>query len=88
MLAIAIATWLSVMSQRLTDEMRRDLSRDATASAFSLLLLIGGGWAMLAHTGLVTGPAPLDWLTMFSVVLLLATFWQAGRRGLMTRGPN
>lgn len=87
-LMLAIATWLGTIAQRLTDEMQRDLNRDATASAFSLLLLIGGGWAMLAHTGFVTGPAPLDWLTMFSVVLLLATFWQAGRRGLMTRGPN
>lgn len=87
-LMLAIATWLGTLAQRLTDEMQRDLNRDATASAFSLLLLIGGAWAMLAHTGFVTGPAPLDWLTMFSVVLLLATFWQAGRRGLMTRGPN
>jgi hypothetical protein len=87
-LMLAIASWLGTIAQRLTDEMQRDLNRDATASAFSLLLLIGGGWAMLAHTDFVTGPAPFDWLTMFSVVLLLATFWQAGRRGLMTRGPN
>lgn len=87
-LAIAIATWLSVISQRLTDEMQRDLTRDATASAFSLLLVIGGGWTMLTHTGFVAGPAPLDWLTMSAVFLLCATFWQAWRRGLMLRGPN
>lgn len=87
-LLLALATWVSVISQRLTDEMQRDLSRDAIAAAFNLMLLIGGGWALLAHTGYMAAPAPLDWLTMFAVSVLLGTFWQAGRRGLMTRGPN
>lgn len=87
-LAIAVATWLSVVAQRLIDEMQRDLTRDATATAFYLLLAVGGGWAMLAHTGYVAGPVPLDWLTMAAVFVLCATFWQAGRRGLMNRGPN
>lgn len=87
-LLLVIATWLSVVSQRLTDEMQRDLSRDATATAFNLLLLVGGGWALLAHTGYLAAPAPLDWLTMFAVSVLVATFWQGWRRGLMTRGPN
>jgi len=85
---IACASALSVVSQRLTDEMQRALSRDATGSAFALLLVIGGGWALLAHTGFVAAPAPLDWLTMFAVFLLIGCFWQGARRGLMMRGPN
>lgn len=87
-LLFGIVTWLSVVARRLTDEMQRDLSRDATATAFNLLVLVGGGWALLAHTGFAAAPAPLDWLTMFAVFMLCATFWQAGRRGLMNRGPN
>lgn len=56
--------------------------------SFYLLFVVGGGWALLAHCGLVDAPAPLDWLTMFAVFLLVGCFWQVGRRGLLVRGPR
>ncbi len=53
-----------------------------------MFLVVCGGWALLAHTGFVATPAPLDWLTMFAVFLLTGCFWQGARRALMLRGPN
>ncbi|NCP18523.1 MAG: hypothetical protein GW855_05105 [Erythrobacter sp.] len=85
---VAIAVVLSVAMRRHTDELQRALSGDATASAFYLMALFGGGWAVLAHLGFTAGPAPLDWLTMFAASLLIGAFYQTARRGLMLRGPN
>ena len=85
---IAVSIILSVIMRRYTDELQRALSNDAVATAFYILLLIGGGWSIFAHLDYVAGPAPLDWLTMFAVSLLVGAFWQTARRGLMLRGPN
>jgi hypothetical protein len=49
-----------------------------------LVLALGGGWAMLAHLGFVAAPAPLDWLTMFTILMFVAAFIAAGRRKLLT----
>lgn len=85
---IAIATLLSIRSHRYSDELQRALSADATTRAFYLLFLVAGGWSVAAHLNYVAGPAPLDWLTMFSLSILVATFWATGRRGMLMRGPN
>lgn len=85
---LLLAGVLGQLQSRYVDELQRALSRDSVATAFYLLFVVGGGWALLAHCGLTAAPAPLDWLTMFAVFLLLGCFWQAGRRGLLTRGPN
>lgn len=85
---ILVACILSVAMQRLTDELQRALSVDATTTAFYLLFVFGGGWSILAHVGQLAPPAPLDWLTMFAVTMLAGTFWQTGKRGLLNRGPN
>jgi len=39
---------------------------------------------MLAHLGFVAAPAPLDWLTLFIVLLFVASVVAAGRRKLLT----
>lgn len=85
---LLLANVLGLIQARHTDELQRAMSRDSVASAFYLLFVVGGGWALLAHCGLVGTPAPLDWLTMFAVFLLLGCFWQVARRGLLVRGPN
>lgn len=87
-LLIVCAIVIGLRSLRLNDEMQRALSRDASATAFNLLFLIGGCWSILAHTGFADAPEPLDWLTMFAVFMLAGAFWQGARRGLMLRGPN
>lgn len=79
---------LSLYQAREIDELQQAMSRDASATALLLLFVVGGGWALLAHCGLAAGPVPLDWLTMLAVAFLLGCFWQAGRRGLLLRGPN
>lgn len=76
---LGIAVW------RLSDELARTLSTEAGSIAFYLVLLSGGGWAMLAHLGFVPGPAPLDWLTLTTVMMFAASFVAAGRRNLLTR---
>lgn len=65
------------------DELIKSVSRESTSTAFYTLFVVGGGWAMLAHLGYVAGPAALDWVTMFAVVMLFGAFWACGRRGLL-----
>lgn len=81
---LAVAVVLSLRQMRYVDELLRAVSREAGANAFYLTVLVGGGWAMLAHLGYTIAPRPLDWLTLFAVVMLLGAFWACGRRGLLT----
>ncbi len=50
-----------------------------------MILVLGGSWAMLAHLGFVAAPAPLDWLTLFAVLLFAASFIAVGRRRMLGR---
>lgn len=81
---IAILTLLTIAAWRLSDELGRTLSHETGNMAFYLILVLGGGWAMLAHLGFVAAPAPLDWLTIFTVLLFAASFIVLGRRKLLT----
>ena len=76
---------LGVAVRRLSDELARTLSNEAGNIACYLILALGGGWAILAHLGFVAAPAPLDWLTLFILLLFVASFIAAGRRKLLTR---
>ena len=61
------------------------MSRETGNAAFYLIVVIGGGWAILAHLGFVPAPAPLDWLTMITLTMFAASFIVVGRRGLLKR---
>lgn len=80
-----IATVLTVAIWPLLDELSHAMSRDTGNLAFYLILVIGGGWAMLAHLGFARAPAPLDWVSMFTVLMFAASFVVVGRRGLFNR---
>jgi hypothetical protein len=82
---IALLAVLGIAAWRLCDELARTLSYETGNMAFYLTLVLGGCWAMLAHLGFVAGPAPIDLLTMFIVLLFAAGFIAAGRRRLLTR---
>lgn len=82
---IAVLTVLGIATWRLSDELDRTVSYEAGNIAFYLIWAVGGGWAMLAHLGFVAGPAPIDWLTLFSVLMFAASFIAAARRKLLTR---
>jgi hypothetical protein len=81
LLGIEIA--LTRMIWPLIDELSQTLSREAGNAAYYLIVLLGGGWAILAHLGFAPAPASLDWLTMFTVIVLAASMIAAGRRGLL-----
>ena len=75
------ATVLVAIRLRRMDELNRGVARDAGHLAFTWFYLVGGTWAILAHLGFVSAPAPLDWLTMFhgfSFVAGLAAFARKG----------
>ena len=80
----ALAVILALRQARHLDELMHAVGREAGANAFYLAVLVGGGWAMLAHLGYAVAPRALDWLTLFAVVMLLGAFWACGRRGLLT----
>lgn len=83
MLLMAVGTALSRRSLRHSDELTRAVILEATQLSYYLMLFIIGGWAALAHFGFVAGPSMLDLLTAFWAFMLVATFWVAGRRGML-----
>jgi len=83
-LALFAATGLlSIILWRHMDELLRTASNEAGNLTFHLLLLVGGGWAMLARLDYARAPAPLDWLTMFFGLLLVASVVATARRGML-----
>ena len=77
------AVLLGRRQQRYIDEFIRELGRLSAAVTFYLLVIFGGGWAILAHVGYLPAPSPLDWLSMFAGLLLIATFATCGHKGLL-----
>ena len=61
----------------------RAVGRETGALSFYLTVAIGGTWALLAHLGFAPAPQPLDWLTMFWSLMLVACFIIIGKRGMM-----
>jgi hypothetical protein len=80
---LGIATGLTVAMWPLLDELPRTMSRETGNTAFYLIVVIGGSWAILAHLGFAPAPTPLDWLTMFTLIMFTASFIVVGRRGLL-----
>ncbi|MCK0129050.1 hypothetical protein [Erythrobacter sp. F6033] len=80
---MAIGAWLGWKSHKASDELYSRVNIEATAVAYFATIVIGGGWMMLAHLELADAMAPLDWLTMFYVTGLAATFIVTGRRGML-----
>lgn len=74
---------LSVMLWRRMDELMRNVSNEASSMMVYLTLLVGGGWAVLARLDYARAPAPLDWLTMFFGLLLVASVVATARRGML-----
>ncbi|MES2442477.1 MAG: hypothetical protein V4574_06570 [Pseudomonadota bacterium] len=85
MVLIAILVGLWIVTWRMSDELGRTLSHETGNMAFYLILAVGGGWAMLAHLGFAAAPPALGWLTLFIVLLFVASFVALGRRKLLTR---
>ena len=80
---LLFGTALSYVTYRFCDELMMAVNLEAGAISYSLVLLVVGMWAMLAHLGYVASPAPLDLLTLFYVLVLAASFIAVGRRGML-----
>lgn len=88
-LAATAAGWLlltgaSLHLLRNMDELMRALTRETGEVAYYLVLLVCGGWALLAWLGYVPAMGMLDFLTINHVLLLVASFIASGRRGMLT----
>ena len=79
-----IAVFVSLKSRKYSDELMQAVGTETSSLSFYLVVLFGGTWALLAHLGYLTAPQPLEWLTMFWAVMLLATFIVVGKRGMLT----
>lgn len=80
---LAIGSWLSLPAYRASHELMRAISLEAGALGYGLVLMVVGIWAMLAHLGYTAAPAPLDLLSLFYVLVLVASFIVVGRRGML-----
>jgi hypothetical protein len=81
---LVIGTVLSVLVYRASDELMLAVNLEAGALSYGLTFLTIGGWAMAAHLGYCPAPQPLDLLTLFYVLVLVASFIAVGRRGMLT----
>ncbi len=72
-------------SHRASDELMQEVGRETGNVSYYLSLLAIGGWAALAHLGIVPQPAMLDVLSLFYSIVLIAAFWVCGRRGMLNR---
>lgn len=76
-------TWFAWKTYRAADELMSAMNLEAGALTYGLVLVVLGGWGMLAHLRFVGGPQPLDLLTTCYVLVVLATFIVVGRRGML-----
>ena len=83
---LLIGTWFAIKAYRGSDELMLAMNLEAGAITYGLVLVVLGGWAMVAHVGYVAGPQPLDILTACYALVLVASFIAVGRRGLLIRG--
>lgn len=80
---LLIGTIFSVLVYRYCDELMLAINLEAGSFSYGLVFAVVGMWAMLAHLGFVAGPQPLDLLTLFYVLVLVASFIAVGRRGML-----
>ncbi|MBI1403445.1 MAG: hypothetical protein GC147_09540 [Porphyrobacter sp.] len=81
---LVLGTLISIRVYRASDELMLAVNLEAGALSYGLVLLVVGLWAMLAHLGYAAGPRPLDLLTAFYVLVLVASFIAVGRRGMLS----
>ena len=64
------------------DELWHDLNQAMCTWAFYGALVIGGGWSALAHLSLVPALAPLDWVSLLTLLSLTGSIIANGQRGI------
>lgn len=79
-----VSVIISLKSRKYSDELMRAVGTETASLSFYFVVLVGGTWALLAHLQFLVGPTPLDWLTMFWSLMMLAVFIVLGKRGMLT----
>lgn len=82
-LSLVLAFWTGVKSNAGSDELMRQVGREASALALHVSVLLFGGWAALAHFGFAPLIAPLVLISGFFLIELVAIFWISGRKGML-----
>ena len=80
---LVIGSAMSVLIYRECDELMLAVNLEGGALSSGLVFLVVGSWAVCAHLGYTAAPTPLDLLTLFYVLLLVASFIAVGRRGML-----
>lgn len=79
----ALGVYFVVRSYGASDELMMAVNREAGNWSYGLVFVFLGGWSAIAHAGYISAPAPLDVLSAFYAMVLIATFIAAGRRGML-----
>lgn len=79
-LVLVLASWRAMAEY---DELWREVINEAGTWGFYGVFAIGGGWSMVAQLGFAPPLAPLDWITLMTVVSLVASIVATGRRGMI-----
>lgn len=82
-LLYAFGLYFAVRSYAFSDELMVAVNREAAVWSYGLIFVFLGGWSALAHAGYLESPQPLDVLSSFYGMVLIATFIAAGRRGML-----
>jgi hypothetical protein len=80
---LVIGSVISLKVYRQMDELMLAVNLEGGAISYALVFMVVGMWAMFAHLGYITGPQPLDLLTLFYVLVLVGSFVAVGRRGML-----
>ena len=65
------------------DEMMKSVSMEAGYIAFIMILAFGGIWVAVAQLGYAIAPQTLDWLSMTTGFLWVASFISVAKRGML-----
>lgn len=76
---------VGVMSAKKYDELTRQISLEASAWSFYVILLGGGSWAALAHLGYGAWISPIAFVASLPLLLLVVCFVVIARRGMLIR---
>lgn len=82
-LCFAAAAIVSYRNRNVGDELMRQLSREASALAMSIVTLIALIWGSLAYLSLAPWISPLGLLAGLFVIQLASVFWVIGKRGML-----
>jgi hypothetical protein len=81
-----IGTALCVPVYRVSDELMMAVMQEGGALSAWLLFAVVGSWATMAHLGFAQDPQPLDLLSLFYGLMLVASFIVIFRRGMVRGG--